>query len=196
MAASAQGRWEPGIGDPSLFGWITVVAYAAAFVFCCLSTCKARAGPHRQFWLFLAVTMAVLGVNKQLDLQSWLTQVMRDFAHASGWYARRRLVQVIFIGWLALTGLVLAGWLQNRLLHLDQYARSAAIGFVFLMVFVVIRAASFHHIDHLLGISFDGLRINVLLELTGIGIIAVAAFLRCRLAPVAASTPARSRHCA
>ena len=30
--------------------------------------------------------MLLLGINKQLDLQSLFTEVMRDMAHAQGWY--------------------------------------------------------------------------------------------------------------
>ena len=27
-------RWRPGIGDPTVLGWATVVAYALSFVLC------------------------------------------------------------------------------------------------------------------------------------------------------------------
>ena len=43
------------------------------------------------------------------------------------------------------------------------------------MTFIIIRAASFHQIDHLLGLSIVGFKVNWLLELGGIACIAIAA---------------------
>jgi len=184
MTTSIDGRWEPGIGDPTIIGWVTVAAYGSAMVLCYLSSRKLPPGPHRQFWFYMTVIMALLGLNKQLDLQTWFTQTGRDLALENGWYERRRLVQVIFIAWLVLVGLVTMSWLKNWLRHLDRYARRAAVGLVLLVVFVIIRATSFHHVDRMLGLTLEGLRVNALLELTGIGLIALAALARLR-----ASTP-------
>ena len=47
----------------------------------------------------------------------------------------------------------------------------AGAGAVFLVVFVVVRAASFHHVDILLRSEALGLRVNALLELSGIACI-------------------------
>lgn len=180
MTTSIDGRWEPGIGDPTVIGWVTVAAYGAAMILCYLSSRKMPAGPHRQFWFYMTVIMALLGINKQLDLQTWFTQTGRDLAMENGWYERRRMVQVIFIAWLALAGILAMSWLKNWLRHLDRYARRAAVGLVLLVVFVIVRATSFHHIDRMLGISLEGLRVNALLELSGIGLIALAALARLR----------------
>jgi len=183
MTTSIDGRWAPGIGDPTIAGWVTVAAYGAAMVLCYLCFRKMRPGPDRNFWLGLTLIMALLGINKQLDLQTWFTQFGRDMAMEHGWYERRRIVQVIFIGWLVLAGVVSQRWLFDWLKHLSQYARRAATGLVLLTIFVVVRATSFHHVDRMLGISLDGLRVNVLLELSGIGLIALAA-LACWRAPL------------
>ncbi len=150
MTTSNDGRWELGIGDPTVIGWSTVADYGTAMALCYLSSRRLPPGPHRQFWFYMAVVMAILGLNKQLDLQTWFTQTGRDLALENGWYERRRLVQGIFIAWLVLVG------------------------------FVIVRATSFHHIDRMRGISLEGLRVNALLELTGIGLIALAALARLR----------------
>jgi hypothetical protein len=47
-----------------------------------------------------------------------------------------------------------------------------------------VRATSFHHIDRMLGISLEGLRVNALLELSGIGLIAMAALARLSDKPI------------
>jgi hypothetical protein len=51
----------------------------------------------------------------------------------------------------------------------------AFIGLFFLLSFVVIRAASFHHIDRILDLRILHLRMNWILELSGILIVAAAA---------------------
>jgi hypothetical protein len=87
MAAGPDGRWEIGIGDPTPLGWITVAAYAAAAVLAWRNAGAARrtAVPH-SFWIALTALMLALGINKQLDLQTWLSQAGRDLAIAQGWW--------------------------------------------------------------------------------------------------------------
>ena len=182
MISYQDGRWHPGIGDPNATGWITVGAYACVTLLCYLCQRKSPAGPARQFWMGMALTMAALGLNKQLDLQTWMTQLGRDLALAYGWYARRRLVQAFFIGSLLVAGLVARSWLLQRLKGLDVFARRAASGLVVLGVFVLVRATSFHHVDALLGFGIENVRLNVVLELGGIAIIAWAAWGRCCVA--------------
>ena len=182
MISYQDGRWHPGIGDPNATGWITAGAYACVTLLCYLCQRKSPAGPARQFWMGMALTMAALGLNKQLDLQTWMTQLGRDLALAYGWYAQRRLVQAFFIGSLLLAGLVARSWLLQRLKGLDVFARRATSGLVVLGVFVLVRATSFHHVDALLGFGIENVRLNVVLELGGIAIIAWAAWGRCCVA--------------
>jgi hypothetical protein len=172
-------RWSPGIGDPTLMGWVTVLAYLAAAVLC--AQCGRRDKDDTQrFWWVLAVLMAVLGINKQLDLQSWFTQVARDMALAQGWYANRRVYQLGFVAVAALVGLAGQFWLYRAFRSHGKEARWAVVGLVFLIVFIVARLTSFHHVDYLLRLELAGLRINWILELGGIGCIAAAAAMRLR----------------
>ena len=178
MTSSNDGRWHPGIGDPDATGWITVAAYATAMLLCYLCQRKAPPGPARQFWMGMALVMAALGLNKQLDLQTWFTEVGRDLALAYGWYASRRVVQAVFIGVLLVAGLLVRAWLLQRLHVLDACARRAGSGLVVLGVFVLVRATSFHHVDALLGFAIENVRLNAVLELGGIALIAFAAWGR------------------
>lgn len=183
MTTQLDGRWHPGIGDPNATGWITVAAYACAMVLCYLCQRQAPPGPHRRFWMGLTLTMAALGVNKQLDLQTWFTEVGRDLALQYSWYAYRRLVQMLFIAAMVVAGLGLIAWLAKRLEDLDVYARRGAYGLVVLGVFVLVRAASFHHVDVLLGFSWNHIAVNALLELGGICAIVHSAWGRLRSFP-------------
>jgi hypothetical protein len=172
--------WAPQIGDPSAMGWITVASYVLASGLATTVGIKAR-GRTRVFWLTLSILMLGLAVNKQLDLQSALTAAGRCIAKAQGWYAERRAVQVRFIlavmaGGLSLT--LFGIWIMRR--HLTE-TWLALMGLGALLTFISIRAAGFHNFDRFIGYDVGGIRMNWLLELGGIGLIAInAAYLLTR----------------
>jgi hypothetical protein len=181
FAAVVDGGWRPGIGDPTPLGWVTVAAYFAAMAACGrvwrLDRRASRAGATASptLWLVLAVLLGLLGVNKQLDLQSLLTQVGRTLAKRQDWYARRREVQAAFIvgvGVASLAALAALAWLARK--EPKRNVTSLA-GIVLLFAFVTIRAASFHHIDMFIQSRIAGVKWNAILELGGIGAVAIGA---------------------
>lgn len=174
------GRWSPGIGDLSAIGWATVAAYFATALLCAWCARRESVSARRAFWLSVTAVMALLGVNKQLDLQSWLTQTGRDLAHAQGWYVYRQAVQTGFIVALTVGGLSLLLWLQRATRNLGGEIRWAFLGLVLVMLFVLVRAASFHDVDRLLYFKLGGLRINWIMELGAIGCVGAAAVVRLR----------------
>ena len=96
-------NWNPRIGDPTVIGWVTVGAY---FLAALLLWIQRRQAPmlhqehlwtHRRFLLFFAGSMFALGINKQLDVQTWLTNVGRDISKAHGWWDNRRVAQAIVL---------------------------------------------------------------------------------------------------
>lgn len=173
-------EWKPGIGDPTVWGWFTVAAYIAAAVFA-IKASKAAQISGREwkiesaFWLGVTIAMVALGINKQLDLQSLLTELARDWSKASGWYEGRRAVQEIAISLMAASALAIAIHLSVSLRRTAIEVRLAVLGLCFVLAFVVIRAASFHHIDALLNSRFIGINWNALLELPGVIVTAILA---------------------
>lgn len=178
MATALDERWHIGIGDPTAIGWFTVVAYAATAWLCFNCYRRYRGTDRGRFWWALFLVMMALGINKQLDLQSWLTEIGRDAAKEYGWYGRRGVVQVLFIAGLACSALLMHVWLARHVAQLGKHARRASVGLLVLVLFVLVRATSFHHVDEWLGFSLDGLSINEILELGGISVIAWAAASR------------------
>jgi hypothetical protein len=173
-------RWRPRLGDPSVMGWLTVAAYAAAAVACWRAACRAdtpqgRAGGVWRQWMLMTVLMGLLCLNKQLDLQSLLTDIGRVLAREQGWYRERRGFQkAVVLGTLAVS---LSGaafvllrfrhfWIKNALLF---------AGLVLLCTFIAVRAISFHHVDTLLRTRFIGMKLNWFLELSGIALVGLAA---------------------
>lgn len=172
FAVIKDGRWHAGMGDPTLLGWITTIAYLLAIIcsFRKARIVKAQGGTTRP-WLLLAVLLFLLGINKQLDLQSWFTQVMRDSAHAHGWYAQRRAMQLAFIAILGLGMLIVLLSLRLFLANSWRHYKLVWVGIALLCAFIVIRAASFHHMDILINSNILGIKINVILELLALFII-------------------------
>lgn len=170
-------RWTPGIGDPSIGGWFTVIAYFGTALLCY----RARRQPEsRRIWWLMAGLLIALGINKQLDLQSWFTQVGRDLARAEGWYDIRGFVQTGFIIGMIVAGVISAIGLFRLAQHHAICVRTALTGLSVLLAFIMVRAASFHHVDALIGKSVLGLRFNWIFELGGIAIIAASALCSAR----------------
>ena len=85
------------------------------------------------------------------------------------------MIQVIFIAVVAATatsGVVFGLW---RVYRWSWPSRMAVIGLGMQAAFIVIRAASFHHIDSLLRLQFADVKLNLLLESTELLILLLAA---------------------
>ncbi len=168
-------RWSPVIGDPSPMGWVTVAAYGITAILCFRAARNPDSQAVRFFWLALSLLLIALMINKQLDLQSALTASARCLSQMQGWYDDRRSVQIGFIlvilfggVWIALLSL----WFLRK--HLGQIGL-ALLGFIFLICFVLIRAAGFHNFDALLKADILFIRVNWIFELSGIALIALNA---------------------
>lgn len=118
--------------------------------------------------------MTFFGFNKQLDLQTLVTQIGRYFAMSGGWYDQRQSVQVIFILILLSTSIIAAFVLFSTFRRLALEIRLASLGLWFMAMFIVIRAASFHHVDRFLGQSLIGVRWNFVLEIGSIILVAAS----------------------
>lgn len=174
-------RWDP-FGDNTPLGWTITLAYfiAAALTFAAyrreqrLEALKVR-GVRARFWGLLTVAMVLLGLNKQLDLQRLVSRFGRALILGLHVYSMRRPMQVLFISLVALGGLLLVVFAIKKLRGLRSHYVVALLGITFLCVFIVSRAASFHHVDVLLSMRFHEVHVNAFLELGGILWVAVAA---------------------
>jgi len=172
------GGWSPGIGDPTIMGWLTVVLYSFG-VWQCYQVVRNHSKFLRKnegtLWWMLVYGLLALGINKQLDLQTALTEIGRIVAAKQGWYENRHKVQIIFIyGVVALalfSSLILAFFARNA----PFPTLFALIGIVCLISFVVIRASSFHRVDLYIDSVFYGVRMNWIMEMGGIFIVIVGA---------------------
>ena len=160
--------------DHSTIAWWIVVAYFGGATAALWAGRLARTR-DRRFWFGTAILLLLLGVNKQLDLQSVLTSTARSMTRHAGWYPERRMIQGLFLLALVVTAFVVVLGLLNWLRRSSAPVKSAALGIALLFVFIVIRAASFHHIDAWVTVNVGGLRRGWWLELAGIAVIAASA---------------------
>jgi hypothetical protein len=118
-----------------------------------------------------------MGINKQLDLQCLFIAVVKKMALAQGWYSQRRILQMCFVAFVAVFGLILLILLGWRLKRLWRQYGLALFGILLLIAFVAVRAAPVHHLAR--NPSFRSIMglINSALELTGIGLVGISALM-------------------
>jgi hypothetical protein len=114
----SSGAWRFGVGDPTIAGWLITGGYVLAALRC-LSAARAdllsaALRPDARPWLCIAAFAAVLGINKQLDLQTLLIEWGRTAALEGGWYERRRIAGGVFFGVLGLTTVLTVGIWARR----------------------------------------------------------------------------------
>lgn len=180
LRACISNDWTPTIGDPEISGWLTVLAYLICFALAALVVVRRPQGAARGLWIGIAVLMAFLALNKQLDLQTALTATGRCVARGQGWYDNRAVVQLAFIaGLIALVLVVLLMALRSLRGQLRDNGLALA-GLAVLCSFVLVRAVGFHHLDRLISMDFANITFNFWFENAGLFLIAVNAALLLR----------------
>jgi hypothetical protein len=168
--------WTPGIGDPTVGGWVIAAAYAVAVLLCVICARRADAqSVQRRVWFGIGTVMSVIGINKQLDLQTWFTQTAREIATAGNWYEDRFRVQLAFVALVSAAGLIGLSMLWPTLRHSGAGLRIAVLGLVVTFAFILIRSTSVHEMDQLLRLQAGGLGLKWVLEFGGaVGVVAGA----------------------
>jgi hypothetical protein len=145
------GGYTLGFHDNDALDWIITLGYLLAAAACFFAWRLEQRSPHRRvprFWLVLGILLALLGINKQLNLQTLLGDVGRNAAEVQGWYEHRRTVQKLFVIGAGLVGLgVLGGltWWVRR--DWRRYLLGIA-GLALAGLYAAVRAATFNHMVH------------------------------------------------
>lgn len=171
------GRWTPGIGDPTITGWVTVAVYFVVAVICLKAAFSTNTEKlTKNFWLFLTLFLMALGINKQLDLQILLTQLGKDIAIEQGWYKYRRIVQAGFIILIGVIGLTTLTLLKKTYQNTNSSFKVALTGCSILFLFIFTRASSFHHTDIFKSLNLADIKIYSVLELGGLLVIGLGGY--------------------
>jgi hypothetical protein len=173
-------HWVFGANDNDWVGWGTTAAYLVSVFLCFFSGRLGGRAPHdgarseRGFWWCLGTVVLLLGINKQLDLQTLLIDLGRETAKSEGWYGQRRVVQWLFIAAFGMVGFGALLWLGRRSRQLWREYVLALCGIAILLLFVMIRAAPVHA-DRVLNVKHPIPGKRHLLELAGIVCVGISA---------------------
>ncbi len=177
--------WRFQLGDNQPLGWTITAGYGLAAVIAWMTATgasfpAASRRSERAFWVFLAIFLAFMCVNKQLEFHTYITNTGRCVARAEGWFGQRREVQAQFLMLVAAIVALLLGtvlfWLRRAILR----NWLAVIGLVVLFSFILLRAVSLTHVDQFFRIEFVEIRAHRYVELGGTALIIVAALMHFR----------------
>lgn len=167
--------WSPGIGDPTVVGWVTVANYCLG-AYACQRAVQVDES-NKRMWAALAICLVLLAINKQLDLQALFVGIGRETAKLGGWFERRQVFQQNFVMALgAVVAVIVIGLLYAGRKRSGS-VRLALTGAIMLLLFVVMRAALFNKFDSMPGAFIAGVPIDHLLENLAILLVAAGALM-------------------
>ena len=176
-------------GHLTTLGWTTFALYLIAALLSFRAAASVRShssAVHSQqssetgrVWVWLGGVLAVLGLNKPLDLQTRLIKLGRQIADAENLSAYRRKLHAIFFLGFALVVITLFLVVMLRFpAKAGSFARQlplAAGGCALVCAYIVIRAASITNVDLMLGFDLERIPFLWLLEAGGLLLIIVQA---------------------
>ncbi len=122
-----------------------------------------------QPWMILAVVLTVLGMNKQFHLLNAFTEIGRTIFVHLNWIEHRRIFQAALMVTFFITGSIfLICSYPGKIGVLPRTTRFVVIGAIYLVFFVIERSISLHQFVTFLNHTIAGVRINWIVELTGI----------------------------
>ncbi|GAA6167713.1 hypothetical protein [Sessilibacter corallicola] len=172
-------HWHPTIGDPTPAGWLTVGLYLFSALLALVITLNSHKvffdeqNRQKAFWFIASLVLLFLSVNKQLDLQTLFTELARAVAIEQGWYKERKIIQKLFILGIFVLSIILSIYLIYFFRKSLKYNLVAILGISLVLTFVIIRATSFHASDVLINYRLFNLKMNWILECSGIVLIII-----------------------
>jgi hypothetical protein len=146
---AAISQWIAERGDEGILPWVVTLSYLMAG-----GICLARPGTSEApYWKGFGAFMILMGLNKQLDLQTLWRCVFRDELAKIVIPADRRNLERLFIFVLSAVALTLFGLLEVRLRNMSTALRVAGVGVAIIVVFALFRGAIF---DHIIKLSASG----------------------------------------
>ena len=175
-----QQHWLPVLGDVPPTHWLAAAAYLVAALLSILALRAGRMGqPGRSgyvwFWSAVAILLALLGIDKVIDLQVAVLDFARCVTEVEGWYSSRvRYQELITVG-TAVAGVAIVGAIVLFLQRPRPRIALAAVGMVLIGAYQLARAVSFHGLDVVIATRIQGVSVNSIIELLGIACIALNA---------------------
>jgi hypothetical protein len=150
------GRWLSLAGDDTFWSWIITFAYLVTFIFSLRYTRK-QAGnrPLHTLWAFITFFIAVMGINKQLDIQILIILVGRFCANHLGLRAYRYHIYFLVFLFLMILMIAILVFLFRISRTALKQSKTALSGVLVIMLFVLLRAG-FIYVPHVHGVELLG----------------------------------------
>ncbi|MCQ0971066.1 hypothetical protein MLD63_11595 [Paracoccus sp. TK19116] len=166
---------QAGPAHTSTLGWATVGAYATCAALAVIVLRLRGRSAGRTFWRLVVVVSAALAVNEAIGAQ-WVVAALGEcIARRDGWYGGRGGVQgalvamIVVVAALLFTILIVAARRHLR----GNWA--AALGMLLLVDLAGLRMVSLHGLDRVLERPVAMISLAAMLEILGVGLIAVNA---------------------
>lgn len=134
-------------GDPTVVGWLTLLAYLAAALLTWRVRAKLGASDQlrseRRFYTAVALLALLLGINKQADFQTTVADAARSLLAATELYEQRRVFQGVATVLVLAIGAALVVALLRLVLHAPRATERVLVGILMLFAFVAFRALLF-----------------------------------------------------
>jgi len=145
------------IATPAL-AWTTTGLYAALlFLACLLIRARARratffrSATRVAVWGAVIATIFALSIDQRAKFSRSLVSMVRESAREGGWYDHRYVIQGAGVLLITLAGVFVVRRLMRRGVRPAPGYRTFGAGIVALVLFVLVREVSFHHIDAVMG---------------------------------------------
>jgi len=121
-------------------------------------------GFNRNFWRFITAFMMLAGVLTIPPLRLMITEAVREFSRADGWYSGRRYLQRIIAVIIVSATMGVAGLIVNRIRikHYTYFLIFSGTAVLFLVT--VLRLLSYHTIDSFFNYPVAGLRLWLIID--------------------------------
>ena len=180
-----EATWHAEIGDPTVLGWLTAIAYlitAIACIVCWRKRVQRMPGRGRRrlgaYWLILAVGLLLLAVNKQLDLQKLIYITGRNLAIRQGWFDQRREIMRIVLVGVGIVGVLSVAAVLLLMRGLWSRIWLSVLGVALLAAFAVIRVGELMDLSPLTHTKLIGpVHLSHTLELTAITLVLIGSVL-------------------
>jgi len=153
--------------------WLVAAAYLLASGLAAWAALRTSFRLESRFWWIAAVGLLFLALNKQLDLQTLLTETLREVATRDGWFEQRRAAQAAFVGAIVLLSLAMAAYLARLAWESGAGVKLTFLGLALLGAYVLSRAALFNHLETPIGRIASDVRAHGNLELGFIVVVIV-----------------------
>lgn len=179
------GEWHAGVGDPTIWGWSITTGYATSAILCGylaaadqpLGDGHRTVGKSHAFWMVLCAVLFLLGINKQLDVQTLLWLKTRVYLRETGTYNLRLPIQIALISAVLLCGSALLLALIRLGARRTWGRLVVTSGVLFLVCFVSVRTISAAPVDKQLAIRLGLWSVNEILEGGGVCLVLIGSII-------------------